>query len=41
MILEDQFTNSYDLENIKSLSSFKKIVKDLCLKYVIKDDLTN
>ena len=39
-ILKDQFTKNYDLENIKSLSSFKKIVKDLCFKYVIKDDLT-
>ena len=38
-ILQDQFTKNYDLENIKSLRSFKKIVKDLCLKYVIKDDL--
>ncbi len=39
-ILQDQFTKNYGLENIKSLSSFKKIVKDLCIKYVIKDDLT-
>ena len=39
-IIEDQFASNYDLESIKSLSSFKKIVKDLCLKYVIKDDLT-
>lgn len=39
-ILKDQFANNCDLESIKSLRSFKKIVKDLCLKYVIKDDLT-
>ena len=39
-ILQGQFTKNHDLENIKSLRSFKKIVKDLCIKYVIKDDLT-
>ena len=39
-ILRDQFTKNHDFENIKSLSSFKKIVKNLCIKYVIKDDLT-
>jgi len=39
-ILQDQFTKNHDLENLKSLNKFKNIVKDLCLKYVTKDDLT-
>ena len=39
-ILQNQFTKNHDLEKIKSISSYKKIVKNLCIKYVIKDDLT-